>query len=221
MRADIACRGRVAVSERSSSLCLRYDYARPSVWLRNSIRKPGRFNNFDSDYPLNFSCSRLGNPSVIENSCGYWFLVRPSQLRHRHAVVPRRLQSLASISNYSSNDLAFIRLTVEAVGKRFVREFGSRFCLSPAAWCNALHKSCLQPQAKVCLTGAMVSFLVHAGLGDRGRDLSSDIQPGPRTRKHGTALLRYLATIGKGANLNGNCAHCAVTKSLSVVVEDH
>jgi hypothetical protein len=190
MRGDIACRRGVAVSQQSSSLCLRYGRAKPSVWLRNSVRKLGRFNNFHSDYPLTISCSRLRNPSVIENSCGYWFLAWPSRLLHRHAVVPCRLQCLASISNYSSNDLAFSRLIVEALGKMFVREFASRFCLSPDAWCIALYKSCLQLQAKVCLTSDMVWFLVHAGLGDPGRDLFSAVQSGPE--QESTAVLSFV-----------------------------
>src|ERR1700739_485121 len=50
-----------------TSLCLRYGVAKPSVWLCMRVRKVVRFNDFHSDYPLNFTCFGCSYWSVLEH----------------------------------------------------------------------------------------------------------------------------------------------------------
>jgi len=57
----------VVVSWLLNWLCLRYGFARPSVWLCRKACKPCQFNGFASDYPLTLACFRFPNLSVLEN----------------------------------------------------------------------------------------------------------------------------------------------------------
>jgi hypothetical protein len=206
MRTDIACRCGVAVSQQSTSLCLRYVHAKPSVWLSSSVGKPREFNNFDSDYPLNLSWSRLGYFSLVENWFGYWFLVSPSQVLDCHAVVRSRLPCLACIISYSSNDLAFGPLIAEAVAKLFVPDSASRLSWPADSRCIALHKPCLKLQGKLCLTSGIVSSLVHAPFGDSSGNICSDIGPTLATENHVSVELGHLTWHWNGSNY-ADCAH--------------
>ena len=48
-------------------LCLRYGFAKPSVWLCAKACKPCQFNGFASDYPLTLACFGFQDLSVLEN----------------------------------------------------------------------------------------------------------------------------------------------------------
>jgi hypothetical protein len=105
MRTDLASR-RIVVSWLLTALCLRYGVAKPSVWLRMRVRKLVRFNDFHSDYPLNFSC--FGSPyrSVLEHlqlSC--FFVALPATFCSLHEVSRSCLQSPGNIAA-SWKDLA-------------------------------------------------------------------------------------------------------------------
>jgi hypothetical protein len=167
MRGDIACRRGVAVSQQSSSLCLRYDYARPSVWLRNSVRKLGRFNNFHSDYPLNFSCTCLGRFTVFENLLGCRFLFASSEVLDWRAVVASRLELQARIVSCLCNDVAFGPMIGQGVGVST-----SRFYWSPDALCIGLRDHSLNLQIQFWLTNGMLSSLARARAADSDNNAS-------------------------------------------------
>jgi len=68
----------VVVSWLLNWLCLRYGFARPSVWLCRKACKPCQFNGFASDYPLTLACFGFQNLSVLEN----WYVRTFRALRY-------------------------------------------------------------------------------------------------------------------------------------------
>lgn len=64
MTTELASR-RIVVSWLLTSLCLRYDIAKPSIWLCRKACKRLQFNNFGSDYPLNLTCFGFRYSSVV------------------------------------------------------------------------------------------------------------------------------------------------------------
>lgn len=70
MTTELVSRRTVVVSWVLTSLCLRYDFAKPSVWLRRKACKPRQFNGFRSDYPLNLVC--FGSRLAVFWRSGVW-----------------------------------------------------------------------------------------------------------------------------------------------------
>jgi hypothetical protein len=99
----------VVVSRLLNWLCLRYGFAKPSVWLCRKACKPCQFNGFASDYPLTLGWFRFPNLRVLEN----WYVGRFRALRSERS---RRVGKLSQSWSQSPGNVAGFCRDLSSVG---------------------------------------------------------------------------------------------------------
>jgi hypothetical protein len=161
MTTELVSRRAVVVSWLLPSLCLRYGFAKPSVWLCRKACKLRQFNGFGSDYPLTLSCFGLPYWSVLEHLHVPWFFVAlPGTVCSLHEVSRSWLRSPAHIAG-SWNDLArgpqirnHWRLSPSRgrpLGTPFPSEHAGRVLSPPHLWRVAARECWLNPHRKCWL----------------------------------------------------------------------
>jgi hypothetical protein len=111
----------VVVSWLLNWLCLRYGFARSSVWLCRKACKPCQFNGFASDYPLTLACFRFPNLSVLEN----WYVRTLRGLRSEGGRSVGKLSQ--SWSQSPGNVAGFCHdLSIVGISRKHCRSSSSR-----------------------------------------------------------------------------------------------
>lgn len=180
MTTELVSRRTVVISWRLTSLCLRYGFAKPSVWLCRKACKPRPGNGFRSDYPLNLACVGFGYGGVLEKWDGHTLLgLRSEGRRSPRKVSQSSSQSPGNIAGYTGNTLA-ARLLIRnhwrsspARGRPLPAAFASEYAgrlLSPRPLRVAARKRCLDLYRESWLNMNTVAYFTRSQVGHRGPD---------------------------------------------------
>ncbi len=153
MTTELVSRRAVVVSWLLTSLCLRYGFAKPSVWLCRKAWKLRQFNGFGSDYPLTLSCFGLRYWSVLEHLHVPWFFVAlPDTVCSLHEVSRSWLRSPAHIAGSRPLGTPFPSEHAGPVASPpHLWRIAAREC-----WLNPHRKCWLKPNTVVPSTGAQL-----------------------------------------------------------------
>lgn len=201
MTTELVSRRTVVVSWLLTSLCLRYGFAKPSLWLCRKACKPRQFNGFRSDYPLNLVCFGLEYCSVLEKWYVRTFLALRSEGRHSvRKVSQSSSQSPGNIAGYTWNSLA-ARLLVRnqwrswparthTLPAAFASEHAGRFLSPPRPLRVAARKRCLNLYRKSWLNPDIIGCFTGSQVGHPGLTIRWSVRITQAIGKHTTVELR-------------------------------